>query len=71
MQSAQRKLLIVDVMCLYRVEGDGFFTGGKDNKIYKVDLLGNPIMCYEGHEGAINSISQSVKEEFVSGSWDG
>jgi phospholipase A-2-activating protein len=53
------------------VEGDGFFTGGKDGKIFKVDLLGNPLMVYEGHEAAVNSISQAVPEEVASGSWDG
>lgn len=26
---------------------------------------------YEGHEGTVNSLSQSVPEELVSGSWDG
>ncbi len=39
------------------VTGDGFFTGGKDGKMFKVDLMGNPVMIYEGHESAINSIS--------------
>ena len=55
----------------HRIDGEGFFTGGKDAKIFKVDLFGNPVMLYEGHESAVNSLSQSVKEEFVSGSWDG
>lgn len=36
---------------------DGFFTGSKDSKIFKVDLMGNPVMMYEGHEGAVNSLS--------------
>mmetsp|Transcript_22163 Transcript_22163/g.21386 ORF Transcript_22163/g.21386 Transcript_22163/m.21386 type:complete len:150 (-) Transcript_22163:39-488(-) len=53
------------------LDGDGFYTGGKDAKIFRVDLFGNPVMLYEGHESAVNSLSQSVKEEFVSGSWDG
>jgi phospholipase A-2-activating protein len=53
------------------VAGDGFFTGGKDGKMYKVDLMGNPVMIYEGHESAVNSISQAIPEEVVSGSWDG
>lgn len=39
------------------VTGDGFFTGGKDGKIFKVDLMGNPVMIFEGHESAVNSIS--------------
>ncbi|TNV85584.1 hypothetical protein FGO68_gene1924 [Halteria grandinella] len=53
------------------VSGDGFFTGGKDAKIFKVNLLGDPLMQYEGHEAAVNSLSQAVPEEVVSGSWDG
>ena len=28
-------------------------------------------MIFEGHEGAVNSLSQAVPEELVSGSWDG
>ena len=39
------------------VAGDGFFTGGKDTKIFKVNLLGDPLMMYEGHEAAVNSLS--------------
>lgn len=27
----------------FRAAGDGFFTGGKDAKIFKVDLAGNPV----------------------------
>ena len=56
---------------LYSVVGDGFFTGGKDCKVFKVDLMGNPVQMYEGHESAVNSISQSSPEEIVTGSWDG
>lgn len=51
--------------------GDGFFTGGKDTNIFKVNLLGDPLMQYEGHEAAVNSLSQAIPEELVSGSWDG
>jgi hypothetical protein len=36
-----------------------------------MDLLGNPMMVYEEHEMPVNSLSQCIKEEFVSGSWDG
>ena len=53
------------------VAGDGFFTGGKDGKVFKVNLEGNPIQMFEGHEGAVNSLSQAIPEEIVSGSWDG
>mmetsp|Transcript_23414 Transcript_23414/g.17849 ORF Transcript_23414/g.17849 Transcript_23414/m.17849 type:complete len:136 (-) Transcript_23414:1605-2012(-) len=41
------------------ISGNGFFTGGKDNKCYLMDLLGNPLGMYEGHEGPVNSISQA------------
>jgi hypothetical protein len=37
--------------------GDGFFTGSKDMKIMKVDLMGNPVMIYEGHESTVNSLT--------------
>ena len=40
-----------------RAAGDGFFTGGKDAKIFKVDLAGNPVQLFEGHESAVNSLS--------------
>lgn len=36
-----------------------------------VDSQGNPSMLFEGHENVVNSLSQSVPEEIVSGSWDG
>jgi len=36
-----------------------------------LDVEGNPQMVFEGHAGAVNSLSQAVPEELVSGSWDG
>ncbi len=54
-----------------RVSGASFFTGGKDAKIFEVDLMGNPLNMFEGHESAVNSLSQCIPEELVSGSWDG
>jgi len=27
----------------FRISGDGFFTGGRDNQIFQVDLQGNPV----------------------------
>lgn len=36
-----------------------------------VDASGNPNMLFEGHENVVNSLSQSVPDEIVSGSWDG
>ena len=55
----------------YRVNGDSFYTGGKDGKIFHVDLMGNPLNLFEGHESAVNSLSQCSPDEIVSGSWDG
>jgi WD40 repeat protein len=53
------------------VNGGSFFTGGKDGKIFQVDLMGNPLNLFEGHESAVNSLSQCTPDEIVSGSWDG
>lgn len=39
------------------VDGTGFFSAGRDNKIILIDLEGNPIMEFKGHEGAVNSVS--------------
>jgi WD40 repeat protein len=39
------------------VTGDGFFTGGKDGKVFKIDLKGNVVQTYTGHTAAVNSIS--------------
>ena len=50
---------------------NGFYTASKDMKIMHVDAQGNPAMLFEGHEGAVNSLSQAIPEELVSGSWDG
>lgn len=36
-----------------------------------IDLEGNPVQELLGHEGAVNSLSQAVESELVSGSWDG
>ena len=49
----------------------GFFSGGRDNKIMMIDLEGSPVCEMLGHEGAVNSLSQSLEHELVSGSWDG
>ena len=49
----------------------GFFTASKDMKIMHIDNMGNPQMIFEGHEGAVNSLSQSDESELLSGSWDG
>lgn len=56
---------------IQHVSGTGFFSGGKDGKIFSIDLEGNPIMEFSGHEGAVSSLSQCIEGELVSGSWDG
>lgn len=53
------------------VSGLGFFSGARDNKIMMVDLEGNPVQQLLGHQGAVNSLSQALEHELVSGSWDG
>ena len=53
------------------VGGNGFYSASKDKKIMHVDMEGNPSKVFEGHENCVNSLSQSVPEEIVSGSWDG
>lgn len=50
---------------------DGFLTASKDRKIIQIDLIGNPVREYLGHEGAVNSLSQYDSKSFISGSWDG
>ena len=53
------------------VSNNGFYTASKDRKIMHVDAQGNPTKQFEGHENCVNSVSQSVPEELVTGSWDG
>ena len=53
------------------IEGMGFYSAGKDNMIYRIDLEGNPILQFQGHENVVNSLSQAIPNELVSGSWDG
>ena len=38
------------------VGGDGFFSGSKDKKIFRLDSHGNPTMEYVGHESVVNSL---------------
>ena len=54
-----------------QVGGTGFFSAGRDNKVILIDADGNPAMEFKGHELAVNSVSQAIKEEIVTGSWDG
>ena len=53
------------------ITGTGFFSAGKDQRIVMIDIEGNPTLEYMGHEGAVNSLSQCIPNELVSGSWDG
>ena len=50
----------------------GFFSGSKDKRIIYMDNEGNPVGEFMGHNGTINSISQSKDDNnlFISGSWD-
>ena len=49
----------------------GYLTASKDRTIIQIDNDGNIVMEYVGHEGAVNSLSQSAENSFISGSWDG
>lgn len=42
---------------LSSVDANGFFSASKDKKIYHIDSFGNPSILFEGHEGAVNSLS--------------
>ena len=53
------------------VTGTGFFSAGKDQRIVLIDIEGNPTLEYMGHTSSVNSLSQCLPNEFVSGSWDG
>ena len=54
------------------IQSKGFFTGSKDKRIILMDNEGNPLGEFMGHNGTINSISQSIDDTnlFISGSWD-
>ena len=53
------------------IAGTGFFSAGKDQRCVLIDIEGNPVLEYTGHTGAVNSLSQAVENELVTGSWDG
>ena len=53
------------------ITGTGFFSAGKDQRCVLIDIEGNPVLEYTGHTGAINSLSQCIENELVTGSWDG
>jgi phospholipase A-2-activating protein len=60
------------VLCIIPlINGEGFISAGRDNKIFQIDLEGNPVREFNDHTAAVNSLSQAINEEFVSGSWDG
>lgn len=48
-----------------------FLSSSKDKSIMMMDLEGNPLKQFLGHEGPVNSISQYDSKTFISGSWDG
>ena len=49
----------------------GFLTCSKDTKIFLMDLEGNPLKEFSGHQSTVNSVSQYDHKTFISGSWDG
>lgn len=49
----------------------GFFTCGKDQRIFWVDNNGNPERMFEGHTALVNMVAQVDDNRIVSGSWDG
>ena len=53
------------------VNGLGFFSAGRDNVMFAIDLEGNPMMEFKGHEAGVSSVSQALEHEVVTGSWDG
>lgn len=57
---------------LVRAFGKGFAVAVKNNKIFLLDLEGNPSGLLEGHTGPVNSLSETPSgSRLVSGSWDG
>ena len=53
------------------INSNGFFSAGRDSKIFLTDLYGEKQKEFKGHTNAVNSLSQSDPTFFVSGSWDG
>jgi len=47
----------------------GFYSGGKDKAIYRLDTSGNPVAQFVGHDGAVCSLAEAA--DLLSGSWDG
>ena len=58
-------------MFLFSKSSNGFYSASKDRKVIHVDGDGNPSKQFDGHENCVNSLSQSIPEELVTGSWDG
>ena len=54
-----------------QIGGTGFFSAGRDKKMILIDTEGSPVMEFIGHEQAVNSVSQAIPDEVVTGSWDG
>jgi phospholipase A-2-activating protein len=53
------------------INNKGFFTCGKDARIFLVDNDGNPVKMYEGHSSLVNMVAQIDDKTLLSGSWDG
>ena len=41
------------------MNGTGFYSAGKDQRVVLIDLEGSPVLEYSGHTGAVNSLSQA------------
>jgi WD40 repeat protein len=50
---------------------DGFFSCGKDRKIFQMDADGNPVGEFEGHENTVNCVKVLDANHIITGSWDG
>lgn len=53
------------------INNKGFFTCGKDMRIFLVDNNGNPEKMFEGHTSLVNMVMQIDDKTLLSGSWDG
>ena len=45
------------VYCVCDAAGsEHFYSGSKDKQIYKLDYVGNPVLQFSGHDGAVCSV---------------
>ena len=55
--------------CVFHPNGESFFSGDKEGKIYHTDLQGNMLGSFMGHTNVVNSLHID-EGKLVSGSWD-